>query len=101
MRSDFSLNHLTQSREEQNRLGKVIRAGQDGIEVVMNLSGKTIRLKGCSILASRDKMCFSDCILRCPAGTLRRSNRQKERHIVRRVVDPYCTRTMATKNHTC
>ena len=64
----------------------------------MNLSGKTIRLEGCRILATRNKMlCFSGCILRCPGGTLRRSNRQNERHIVRRVVDPYCTRRMAVK----
>ena len=77
-----------------------MRAGQGGIEVVMSLSGKTIRHEGCRILASRNEMCFSDCKLRCPGGTLRRSNSQRERHIVRRVVDPYCTRTMAVKNHT-
>ena len=68
----------------------------------MIFSGRKIRIEGRSALRSRNKMCMSDCRMRCPRGTLRRSNRQTDRQTdVRQVVDIKFTSTMAAvENYT-
>ena len=77
----------------------------------MIFSGRKIRIESRSALrSSRNKMCMSDCRMRCPRGKLRRSNRETERQRdreterqrdVRQVVDTTFTSTMAAvENYT-